>query len=227
MNPEYVIRPNGTAAGSLTASDTFDVELINEASRLMKLVRPKIRPAQTPRGPRYCVFLSPEQVHDLQKSDSVWFATMQNALAGGRVDDNPLLTNALGEWRGFIFFESDWVPPGMNLERGSSPTAIKDKTRSAWIGGAQSMFLAHGRGRAPQGYGLNRYRWIRETEDFEHIGQVAATTIVGMARPRYTKPGESAARENGVLVVETYADHNLTGSDVYRDWISAGATLEA
>lgn len=231
INAEYVIRPNGKAAGALTASDTFDVDLINKASRLMKLLRPKIRPAQTPRGPRYCVFLSPEQVHDLQRSDSVWFATMQNALAGGRIDDNPLLTNALGEWRGFIFFESDWVPPGLDAERGqgggSSITGIKNKTRSAWICGAQGLFVAHGRGRAPQGYGLNRYRWIRETEDFEHIGQVAATTIVGMARPRYTKPGESSARENGIVLIETYADHDLTGATVYKDWIAAGATLVA
>lgn len=224
VNSEYIIRPNGKTAGNLTSSDTFDVDLINQASRLVKLLSPAIRPAMTPRGPRYCVFLSPEQVFDLQQSDSVWFATMQNALAGGRIDDNPLLTNALGEWRGFIFFESKWVPPGLN----SGGTALKDKTRRAWIGGAQALVLAHGRGRAPQGYGLGRYRWMRETEDFEHIGQVAATTICGIARPRYTKPGESSARENGIVVVETYADHGLSSDTVYKAWTDIdGVTVEA
>jgi len=173
----------------------------------------------TPRGPRYCVFLSPEQVYDLQQSDSVWFATMQNALAGGRIDDNPLLTNALGEWRGFLFFESDWVCPGFTA------AGIHDNTRRAWVGGAQAICLAHGRGRAPKGYGLNRYRWDRETEDFGHIGQIAATTIVGIARPRYTKPGETRARENGVVAIETYAAHGLKAADVYRPWTDAGAVL--
>lgn len=219
LNAQYIIRPNGKAAGALSAADTFDVDLINQASRLLKLLRPKIRPASTPRGDRYCVFLAPEQVYDLQQSDSVWFATMQNALAGGRIDDNPLLTNAIGEWRGFLFFESDWVPPGMNDD--TSPTSFKDNTRRAWIGGAQSIFLAHGRGRAPQGYALNRYRWDKDTEDFGHVGQMAATTIVGMGRPRYTKPNESAARENGIVAIETYAAHGLTGSAVYAPWINA------
>lgn len=223
INEQYIIRPNGKGAGELTSDDTFDVPLINKASRLLKLLRPKIRPAMTPRGPRYCVFLSPEQVHDLQSENSVWFATMQNALAGGRIDDNPLLTNALGEWRGFIFFESDWVPPGLN----AAGDAFVDKTRRAWIGGAQALFLAHGRGRAPKGYGLNRYRWVRETEDFEHIGQVAATTIVGMARPRYTKPGEADARENAIVVIETYADHGLDAETVYKPWTDAGGVVEA
>lgn len=224
VDSTYIIRPNGKSAGSLTSNDTFDVGLLNQASRLMKLISPAIRPAMTPRGPRYCVFLSPEQVFDLQQSDSVWFATMQNALKGGRIEDNPLLTDALGEWRGFLFFESKWVPPGLN----SGGTALKDKTRRAWIGGAQSLFLAHGRGRAPQGYGLNRYRWVRETEDFEHVGQVAATTIVGMARPNYTKPGESVERPNGVLVIETYADHGLTAATVYKPWTDiSGVSVEA
>jgi N4-gp56 family major capsid protein len=224
LNSSYIIRPNGKTAGNLTTADTFDVDILNNAARQLKLLRPKIRPASTPRGDRYCVFLAPEQVHSLRQSDSVWFATMQNALAGGRIDDNPLLTNALGEWNGFVFFESDWVPPGLN----SGATKIKDYTRRAWIGGAQALFLAHGRGRAPQGYGLNRYRWDRETEDFGHVGQIAATTIVGMNRPRYTKPGEASARENGILCIETYADHGMTGSDVYAPWTAiSGVQLEA
>ncbi len=221
LNSNYIIRPNGKAAGALTTTDVFDIDLLNDVSRLVKLVRPKLRPAQTPRGPRYCVFLGPEQVHSLRKSDSTWFQLMQSALKGGVTSDNPVFTNALGEYGNFLFFESDWVPPGIN----SGGTAIQDNTRRAWVGGAQALFLAHGRGRAPQGYGVNRYRWDRETEDFGHVGQVAATTIVGMARPRYTKPGEATARENGVVAIETYADFGtLLRADVYKPWLDAGAT---
>ena len=139
---------------------------------------------------------------------------MQNALKGGRVDDNPVFTNALGESNGVIFFESDFVPPGLN----SGSTKLKDNTRRAWIGGAQSLFMAFGRGFAPPGYSLNRFRWDRDSEDFGHQQQIAATTIAGIARPSYTKPGEGSARENGVLVVETYAEHGLTASDVYSMW---------
>lgn len=223
VNSDYIVRPNGKTAGeNLTTADVFDIDILNHVSRQLKLLNPKIRPVKTPRGPRYCCFLSPEQVHDLRSSDSQWFATMQNAIAGGRIEDNPLLTNALGEWSGFLFFESPWVPPGINV----ASSIIQDNTRRAWIGGAQALFLAHGRGRAPKPYGLNRYRWDRETEDFGHVGQIAATTICGIARPRYTKPTESTARENGIIVVETYADHgSLSAASVYAPWTIAGASL--
>lgn len=222
INSNYIIRPNNKAAGDLTESDKFDVDLLNDVARLVKLVRPKLRPAMTPRGPRFCVFLAPEQVHSLRNSDSTWFATMSNALKGGSVNDNPIFTSALGEIGQFLFFESDWVPPGIN----AAGDGIQTSTRRAWVGGAQALFLAHGRGRAPQGYGVNRYRWDRETEDFGHVGQVAATTIVGMARPRYLKPTEANHRENGIVVIETYASMGqLSDDDVYKPWVDAGADL--
>jgi hypothetical protein len=207
----------------LTAADEFDIDLLNQASRLVKLLRPRIRPCKTPRGDRYCVFLSSEQVYSLRHSDSVWFATMQNALKGGKIDDNPLFTNALGEWSNFVFFESDWIPPALRTDNGK----IAGQTRTAWVGGAQSLFMAYGRGSAPSGYGLNRYRWDKETEDFGAIGQIAATTIAGMARPRYQKPGEASKRENGVIAIQTFADYGsqLTADQVYAPWIDAGASL--
>lgn len=225
INSTYIIRPNSKAAGALTSQDTFDLDLINQAARLVKLLAPKIRPAMTKFGPRYCVFLSSEQVHDLRASNSIWFAKMTAAVQGGRIDDNPLFTTALGEDQGFLFFQSDFVPPGLN----SGETKLKDKTRRAWIGGAQALFMAFGRGyEVAPGFSLNRFQWTRESEDYGHQNQIAASTIVGIGRPRYTKPGEASARENGVVVIETYADYGgLTNTDVYKDWTDAGYTIEA
>lgn len=188
------------------------------------MLRPKIRPAATKYGPRYCVFLSPEQVYSLRNSNSLWFAKMQAAMQGGRIDDNPLFTTALGEDQGFIFFESDFVPPGLN----SGKTACLSNTRRAWVGGAQALFMAFGRGyEVAPGYDLNRFTWTRETEDFGYQNQLAASTIVGVARPRYKKPGEATERENGVVVIETYAAYpsSLSSTDVYRPWSLAGATI--
>lgn len=223
LNSDYIIRPNDTAAGSLGANDRFTVDVLEEAITRMKLLSPKMRPAKTPYGEMFVCFLSPEQVRDLRKSDSEWFSVMKQALAGGRIDDNPIFSGALGMWNNVLFLESELVPPGLN----SGATKLKDKTRRAWLGGASALMLAHGRGFAPPGFKRNRFRWDRETEDFGHQQQIAATTIVGLARPRYQKPGEASAREAGVFVIETYADHKLTGSDVYARWITAGASLES
>lgn len=221
LNADYIIRPNSKTAGNLNSNDQMTVDVVSEVVMRCKLARPKIRPAKTPWGDRYVMFLSPEQVNDLRKSDGEWFGLMKAALQGGRIDDNPIWSNALGQYNGVVFMESDLIPPGLN----SGETAFLDKTRRAWVGGASALLMGFGRGFAPPGYDLNRFRWDRESEDFGHQQQIAATTIVGLARSRYQKPGDSAAKESGVIVVETYADHKATGSDVYSMWLDAGGTL--
>lgn len=225
VNSEYVIRPNGKTAGNLTSSDTFDLDIINDAARFVKIIKPKIRPAMTKYGPKYCVFLAPEQVHSLRESNSEWFAKMSFAAQGGRIEDNGLYTKALGEDQGFLFYESDFIPPGLNSD--SAPTALLANTRRAWIGGAQALFMAFGRGwKVAPGYSLNRFAWANESEDFDHQRDLAVTSIVGVARPRYTKPGESAAREHGVVVIETYADRGgVASSTLYEPWTDAGCTV--
>lgn len=224
LNSNYILYPNDkSASDTLDANDIFTVDLLNEAVMKLKLARPKIRPARTPRGDRFVCFLAPEQVRDLRKSDSEWFALMVAALKGGAIDDNPIFTHALGEYNGVIFVEADLVPPGLN----SAGTKIKDKTRRAWIGGASALMIAHGRGWNAPGFDINRYRWDRETEDFGHQQQIAATTIVGMGRPRYTDPRDGATKEAGVFAIQTYADHKSTGSAIYEPWIDAGAVLES
>lgn len=223
INSQYIIRPNNKAAGALVQGDKFDVDLMNVAARLMKKLRPKIRPAKTKYGDRYCVFLTPGQVKDLRDSNSLWFQKMTAAAQGGRIDDNPLWTTALGEDQGFIFFESDFVPPGLD----AAGTSLQSNTARAWIGGAQALILAFGRGYDSPGFGLNRFQWIKDTEDYGQQKQIAASTIVGIARPRFTKPGEASARELGVVVVETYdaMPNGFSNADAYGDWINAGCNV--
>lgn len=223
FNSNYILRPNGKAAGALDENDVLTYDIVAKAIMKTKLARPKLRPAKTPWGDLYVMFISPEQVNDLRKSDGDWFGLMKASLQGGRIDDNPLWNNALGRYNGVLFMESDLIPPGLN----SDGSLLKDKTRRAWIGGASSLFMAFGRGFAPPGYDLNRFRWDREAEDFGHQQQIAATTITGIARPRYQKPGEDSAKEAGIIVVETWADHDATGAEVYKPWLDAGAGLEA
>lgn len=226
VNSAYIIRPNGKAAGALVSGDEFDVDLMNDVAQFVKTVRPKLRPAMTPWGPRFCVFLHPDQVKSMRASNSVWFSNMRAAMQGGRIDDNPIFTRALGEDQGFLFFESDFVPPGLN----SGETKFKANTRRAWVGGAQALTLAFGRGmlRGP-GYDLNRYQWLKESEDYGHQNAIAVTSILGVKRPRYTHPDEASARELGVVVVETFADHGTqTAAQAFVDWTDAsGASIEA
>lgn len=224
VNSSYIIRPNGKAAGALLASDRFDVNLLTKASRLVKQLRPKIRPAQTPWGPKYCCFISPEQSESLQQDDSQWYSAMQSALQGGNMQSG-VFTRALGMWKDILLFEDDFVPPGLN----SGETALKANTRRAWVGGAGALTMVFGRGwKVAPGYSPNRWSWVRESEDYDHQHAVSVRSILGVKRPRFTRPGEASARENGVLVIETYADlDGLSSADVYKPWTDAGLTIEA
>lgn len=225
LQSRYIVRPNNRAAGALTSGDTMDVDVINEALLRLALLRPKIRPATTPFGPKFVCFLSSEQVRDLRKSDSVWFQIMTSAIQGGQVNDNPIFNNLLGSVHDVLFYQSDFVPPGFN----SSGTKFKSKTRRAWIGGAGALNMAFGRGDRPSGFDKNRFQWDMDSSDYNFRKSVAASTIVGVARPYFTDPDGGAVNEHGVLCIETYADYGtaLTDAEVYVDWLETGALVEA
>lgn len=223
---EHILRPNGKAAGALTSNDTMSVDFVNKLVTRLKLLKPKIAPAETPFGKKYVVFLSNEHVEQLRSSDSDWFNIMRAAIQGGRVDDNPIFGSALGVFHDVLFMESDLLPPGLN----SGATAFKDKTRRAWAGGAQALILAYGAGWAAPGFALNKFRWDTEADDFAHRKQIAATTILGGVAPVFTTPGEANARQNAIVVAETYADYGsgLTSTTVYSPWLQiAGTSVEA
>lgn len=225
LQSSYILRPNGKPAGGLTSGDKFTVDVLNEALRNLKLIRPRMRPATTPFGQKWVCFISSEQEKDLRDSDSTWFQVMQSAMQGGMVSDNPIFNGMLGAIHDVVLYRSDFVPPGLN----SGGTALKSKTRRAWIGGAGALNLAFGRGWGPPGFAQNRYQWDNDSDDYGHKKSIAATTIIGAGRPYFTDPADSSVNENGVFVIETYADYgsNFTDAKVYRDWISAGCSVEA
>lgn len=214
LNSEYVVTPGDKALDDLVSTDVFTIDVLNTAIATIKTLRPRIRPARTPLGEKYVCILHPDQVHSLRESDSQWFAVMTAALKGGSIDDNPIFTNALGMAHDVIFLEDDFIPPGLN----TAGTTMMDNTRRAWIGGAGALKLAFGAGWAPPGYALNRFQWATEADDFNHRKQVAATTIAGIARPRYTRPSEGTAREAGALAIQTYAKRRASAAHAYEMW---------
>lgn len=225
LQSKYIVRPNGASAGTLTSNDVLSVDFVNAMLRRLNLLRPKMRPANTPFGPKFVMHIPSECIHDLRKSDSDWFMLMQAAIKGGEIDGNPIFNNLLGSVHDVLFYKSDLIPPGLN----SGGTALKSKTRRPWIGGAGALSLAFGRGDRPSGFGVNRFSWDMDTQDYGFRKMVACSTIVGAARPYFTDPLNSNVHENGVIVGEVYADYDtgLTDADVYVDWIDAGCTVEA
>jgi len=223
VDSRYIIRPGKKSAGDLTANDTFDVDLINNAARLLKMIRPKMRPAKTPWGPKFILWLAPEQVHSLRESDSIWYDRCRAALQGGYTKDNPIWGTAIGEEQGILMMESDFVPPGLD----STGAKLQANTRRAWLGGAQSLMMAYGRGyKEDASFSMNRFQWLTDSDDYGFRRAVALGTILGMSRPRYLKPGNSLYDER-VIVIETYVEYpeNFTAATVLDKWTAAGVEI--
>lgn len=224
--PTYILRPNGGTAGALDATHRFDKNVIHDAQQLVKTVRPKIRPAKTPWGEKYVLCIHPEQTRSLMEDDSSWYAAMVASLQGGN-QKSGVFTRVLGEFQDFILLESDYVPPGMN----SGSTALKANTRRAWVGGAGALALAFGRGWiGDPGFGANKWKFIKESHDFDEQRAFGVRSFLGVAKPSFTDPRTSTDHDQAIVVIETYTDHgSLTSAQAFRDWTDAmpGVTIDA
>lgn len=222
VSSTHILRPNGKSAGGLDDGDEFDVDLVEDASLFVTTVEPEIRPAQTPWGDLYCLFIHPEQRRALRKSDKQWYAEMTASLQGGN-QKSGVFTRALGIHANFLILESNFVPPGLD----SGGTGFQSNSRRAWVGGAGALALAFGKGwNSDPGFDINRWKWIKESHDFDEQRAFGVRTMVGVARPQYTNPNTGLTHEQGAVVIETYADHGqFTAAQAFRRWTDAAPTV--
>lgn len=220
--PTYILRPNSGSAGALDETHRFDVGVIDDAIQLVKTVRPKIRPAKTKWGEKYVLCIHPDQTRALKESDSAWFAAMTASLQGGN-QNSGVFTRVLGEFSDFLILESDYVPPGLN----SGSTAYKANTRRAWVGGAGALALAFGRGwKDDPGYAANKWKFIKESHDFDEQRAFGVRSMLGAAKPTFTDPRYASDHDQGVVVIETWASHgSLSAATAFRDWTEAAPTV--
>ena len=90
-------------------------------------------------------------------------------MQGGRVDNNPIFTGALGIYNNVVFHSSTRVPYGAN-----GTTTVTGVRRSIFCG-AQAASMAFG-----QGYGPSRMSWTEELFDYRNQLGVSAGMISGM-----------------------------------------------
>jgi N4-gp56 family major capsid protein len=178
---------------NLVAADVFSVEAVEIAVERAKTISPAIRPARIPGfdRPLYVCFIHPYQRTQLRASDSTWYAAMIAALGGGKVNDNPLFTGALGIWDDVLFVESNRVPYGVNSSTGAAFTT----SRRAIFCGAQSAVIGWGRlGGTPR-----RFRWVEKQFDYDREYGVAAGFLGGIKLTQFNSV------PFGSIVISSYA----------------------
>lgn len=165
---------SNTADEDLADNDDLTPALIDEAIYNAKTLTPALRPVKTRNGEYFVLFIHPGQTNQLRDNASDWFSTMQAAMQGGRVDDNPLFTGALGVWNGALLVENARVPNGVNSSTGAAITGV----RRAILCGAQSALFAS----TQDGGSPSRFNWSEETFDYNNELGIAASLIFGLKK---------------------------------------------
>lgn len=157
-----------------TTSDRFSLTLIDDAVETAETLDVPIRPVMVGGEPHYVMFLHPNQVRDLRTNTDTgqWMDIQKAAMQGGRVDNNPIFTGALGVYNGVILHKNIRMPLGV-----SNAGASVASTRRAVLCGAQSAVIAFGRDNGPE-----TMSWVEKFFDYENQLGVAAGMIWGVKR---------------------------------------------
>jgi N4-gp56 family major capsid protein len=170
------ILPAGRATeNDITTGDEFILDYIDMAVEKAKTLSPSIRPARIEgyNAPLYVCFIHPYQTTSLRASDTRWDVLMRDAMQGGLINRNPLITGALGVWNGTLICESSRVPYGK--DSGGDP---KTDVRRAIFMGAQSAVMTWGR----LGGDPRRFRWVEKQFDYDREYGVMAGFLGGIKK---------------------------------------------
>ncbi|WP_455476583.1 N4-gp56 family major capsid protein [Bartonella sp. B41] len=202
-----VIRPNGKKTDEeLTKDDTFKLALIDVAVQRAKLANPRLPPVRVDGKSAYVMYLHPTQVTQLRTNtqDGQWLDITKAAYDGSGAK-NPIFDGSLGMYNGVILREAEHVPNGVNSKTQEPVSSV----RRAVLLGAQSIIMAYGRvGNGTTGSnGATRYKLVEELFDYQREFGVAAKTIIGMKKSRYTLPhSNQGGQDFGTIVIPSFAE---------------------
>ena len=181
-----------SADESLTAADTFTLDLIDQAVEMAKVGDNMIRPIKIGGQDRYVVYLHPYQVTSLRTnySSGQWGDIQKAALMASNDTKHPIYSGALGVYNGCVLRSSQHVTQGVN----SSTSAAITTVRRAVLLGAQAAVAAFG-----QRNGAGKYRWNEELFDHKRRLEVSAWSIMGMKKTVFN------STDFGALTISTYA----------------------
>lgn len=177
---------------SLTSADTFSLNLIDRAVSRATTLTPVIRPLRLGREPVYCAFLHNYQVYSLRTSTSTgqWLDIQKAAMTGGEIDDNPILTGALGKYNNVVLHQWFRLPNGISSATGLAVS----NTKRALFCGAQAGVFALGMGNE-----IDRPNWVEQLFDYGNQLGVSAAMIYGLKKLVYN------SQDFGTIVLSSYA----------------------
>lgn len=191
----------GSAVGalpesSLSATTTQYLTLadIDRCVNIAKTATPLIRPLKVDGEDKFAMFLHPNQVRALRTNTSQgqWLDIQKAAMTGGKVNNNPIFTGALGVYNQTILYEAVRIP---NTVTANASAGDQTPFRRAVFAGAQAGFMAFGQKTGTSA----RASWDEETFDYGNQFGVSAGMIFG------TKKAVFNSVDFGAIVVSSFA----------------------
>jgi N4-gp56 family major capsid protein len=184
------INANELLDSSISTTSTFVITVLDKAVEAAVTTTPLIRPIKYNGENMYVCFLHPYQVTDLRQSTSTggWLDIQKAAMQGGRVNDNPIFSGALGVYNNVILHSAFRLPNGC---AGATVTA---STKRAVLCGAQAAVLAYGQNNSD-----SEMTWVEELFDYGNQLGVSAGLIFGLKKMVYN------SLDFGTITIPTYA----------------------
>lgn len=189
-----------TTDEAITSADTFDLRYVDYARELAETATSPIHPinvtgqdgGQDIMGMKYVMYLHPYQVIDIRNSTSngQWLDIQKAAMMGGKISNNPIYTDALGEYNNVILRKSPHVTQGVN----SSTAAAITTVRRAVLVGGQAAAIAFG-----QDGSEDDFMWNEELLDHKRKLEISVMSIWGLKKTVF------ASTDANTVVVSSYA----------------------
>ncbi len=189
-----------TVDENIVAGDTFNLNYVDYARELAETVSSPVHPINIPgmaggddiMGLKYVMYLHPYQVTDLRTSTSTgqWLDIQKAAMQGGKISNNPIYTDAIGEYNNVILRKSPHVTQGVRSDTGAAITTVR---RAVLVGG-QAAAMAFG-----QDMSDGDFNWNEELFDHKRKMEVSVMSIAGLKKTVY------ASTDANTVVVSTYA----------------------
>lgn len=190
------VNSNETTDASISTTSLFTLSVIDKAVEAAVTqatgTSPVLRPVKYEGQNMYVCFIHPVQVTDMRTTTSTgqYLDIQKAAMQGGRVDNNPIFTGALGVYNNVVLHSSFRIPQAVNA---GTSLAI-GSTRRAVLCGAQAAVMAYG-----QDNGDGEMSWVEEVFDYANQLGVSAGLIFGIKKTVFN------SADFATITIPTYA----------------------
>lgn len=184
----------------IAAADKFTLQYVDYAREMAETADSPLRPLNVQgveggrdiSGGKYVMYLHPYQVTDLRTSTDTgqWLDIQKAALSAKDDSNNPIYTDALGEYNNVILKKANHVTQGVNSSTGAAIATVR---RSVLLG-AQACVIGYGKGGGSQSY-----NWNEELKDHKRRLEVSMMCMYGMKKTQFD------SQDFGVVTVSSYA----------------------